>query len=95
MFQLLIKEPLGLGTCLIISMMDCSVLVRLLKSIGKMAYELYLIHGYLLEMVGKTIFGASMFWILSFIISFSFYKLFGIVKSFMAKTIYLRFKEEV
>lgn len=57
--QLMIKLPSGLGICFCIISINKKIFLKPLSMVGKIAYELYLVHGYILENVNASINGYS------------------------------------
>ena len=75
--QLSIKLPIGLGMIIL-----CGILIRHVKWIGKtlgkvgvIAYELYLIHGYILRDVPLSIIGGLLFASVTSLLSVSFWRI--------------------
>lgn len=77
--QLLIKLPIGFGSVMIIWQVSKKINLAFLNFMGVISYEYYIIHGYVLGYFcggsEKTIYGAAMFFIVSFVICF-LYRLF-------------------
>ena len=59
--QLLIKLPCGLGLCLIIISIAKKLNLRIFAIIGAISYELYLVHGYVLQWVNVSFAGEIIF----------------------------------
>lgn len=78
--QLFIKLPIGFGSVMMIWQLSKKINLDFIKIVGVISYEYYIIHGYILGYFcrrdsEKTIYGAIMFFIVSFTICFS-YRLF-------------------
>lgn len=63
--QLLIKFPCGLGLCFIVPNLLRVLNMRFFYYMGAVAYELYLVHGYVLRRVPVTIPGQLAFFVIS------------------------------
>lgn len=59
--QLLIKFPCGLGGCLILTTIGKQFNLKGLALIGSISYELYLVHGYVLQWVSISMIGGLLF----------------------------------
>lgn len=59
--QLLIKLPCGLGLCLITISLAKKMNLRMFAIIGAISYELYLVHGYILQWVNASFTGEIIF----------------------------------
>ncbi|MGM9959222.1 MAG: acyltransferase family protein [Erysipelotrichaceae bacterium] len=59
--QLLIKLPCGLGLCLIAISVAEKLNLRIFAIIGAISYELYLVHGYVLQWVNVSLTGEIIF----------------------------------
>lgn len=59
--QLLIKLSCGLGLCLIIISIAKKLNLRIFAIIGAISYELYLVHGYVLQWVNVSFAGEIIF----------------------------------
>lgn len=51
--------------------------------VGKIAYELYLVHGYILENVNASINGCFAFWIFSLFIAIVLHELLTLIRKYM------------
>ncbi len=85
--QLMIKLPCGIGVCGWIINIDKKVSLKFLDLVGKISYELYLVHGYVLSMVPINIGGAIIFVLVSAIITIIFYYVVGVIKKQCGKVI--------
>ena len=59
--QLLIKLPCGLGLCLITISLAKKMNLRMFAIVGAISYELYLVHGYILQWVNASFTGEIIF----------------------------------
>ena len=78
--QLMIKLPCGIGVCGWIISVNKKISLKFLDLVGKISYELYLVHGYILSMVPINIGGAIVFVLVSTIVTTFFYYIVEIVK---------------
>ena len=85
--QLMIKLPCGIGVCGWIISINKKVSLKFLDLVGKLSYELYLVHGYVLSMVPINIGGAIIFVLVSAIITIIFYYVVGVIKKQCGKMI--------
>lgn len=59
--QLLIKLPCGLGICFILLSIGKKLNLKIFAVIGAISYELYLVHGYILQWVNVSLTGEIKF----------------------------------
>ncbi|WP_207645565.1 hypothetical protein [Marvinbryantia formatexigens] len=59
--QLLIKLPCGLGICFMLISIGKKLNLKVFAIIGAISYELYLVHGYILQWVNVSISGEIIF----------------------------------
>ena len=85
MIQLFIKLPIGLGVLILIYFIGKYINISWLKWIGLISYELYLVHGYILENVRVTVLGAMEFIVGSVGISFVLWILLDKTKQLQMK----------
>lgn len=71
--QLMIKLPCGIGVCGWIISINKKLNLKFLDLVGKISYELYLVHGYVLGMVSISVGGAFIFVLISTIVTIIFY----------------------
>lgn len=81
--QLMIKLPSGLGICFCIISINKKIFLKPLSMVGKIAYELYLVHGYILENVNASINGCFAFWIFSLFIAIVLHELLTLIRKYM------------
>ncbi len=88
--QLCIKFPCALGLIIIMHCLSIHPLQnKICTLIGKCSYELYLIHGYTLNIVPTTIVGAVTFFIVTLIISLLYHEFLLRMKPYLAKVLFL------
>lgn len=85
MIQLFIKLPIGMGVLILAYFIGKCINISWLKWIGLISYELYLVHGYILENVQVTILGAMEFIVGSVGISFVLWVLLDKTKQLQMK----------
>ena len=85
--QVMIKLPCGIGICGWIISINKKMNLKLLDLVGKISYELYLVHGYVLGMVSINVRGAFIFVLISTIVTIIFYYVVKIIKKY-GKVIY-------
>ena len=85
--QVMIKLPCGIGVCGWIISINEKMNLKLLDLVGKISYELYLVHGYVLGMVSINVRGAFIFVLISTIVTIIFYYVVKIIKKY-GKVIY-------
>ena len=85
--QVMIKLPCGIGVCGWINSINKKMNLKLLDLVGKISYELYLVHGYVLGMVSINVRGAFIFVLISTIVTIIFYYVVKIIKKY-GKVIY-------
>lgn len=72
--QLFIKLPIGFGSVMMIYQLSKKINLDFIKVVGVISYEYYIIHGYILGYFcsrnSEKIYGAVMFFVVSFTISF-------------------------
>lgn len=85
--QVMIKLPCGIGVCGWIISINKKMNLKLLDLVGKISYELYLVHGYVLGMVSINVRGAFIFVLISTIVTIIFYYVVKIIKKY-GKVIY-------
>lgn len=85
--QVMIKLPCGIGVCGWIISINKKMNLKLLDLVGKISYELYLVHGHVLGMVSINVRGAFIFVLISTIVTIFFYYVVKIIKKY-GKVIY-------
>ena len=85
--QLMIKLPCGIGVCGWIISINKKLNLKFLDLVGKISYELYLVHGYVLGMVSISVGGAFIFVLISTIVTIIFYYAVKVIKKY-GKVIY-------
>ena len=85
--QLMIKLPCGIGVCGWIISINKRIRLSFWDLVGKISYELYLVHGYILSRVTISIWGVIAFGLICIIVTVFFYYVVGVVKK-CVKTIY-------
>lgn len=86
--QLMIKLPCGIGACGWIISINKKISLKFLDLVGKISYELYLVHGYILSIVPVNVGGAIIFVLISIIVTIIFYYVVGAIKKQCGKMIY-------
>ena len=65
MVQLMIKLPIAVGLMLLVWKVSSKINMYCFQWLGMISYELYLLHGYFLQIVSKNMVGSILFIVLS------------------------------